>query len=277
MRATEFRYQSAGDPDGRIAERSVMEIAAEALRLYAHHWRELLVMSAVVNAPIAAVQLLTGASWGYVALVIALTLLGSAAFYSAAVSAVCQHYLFGRVDVGTAYRRAQWRFVSVLAVSALSLVIAVAGIALIVLIVPFIAALVYTVYWSVAVPAVVVEGHRPVDALRRSYRLVRGSWWRIFGALVLFVAVAVALGLIGWGIQLLVIRATGDSGVATAVEWAVTMATQVGVPPLMAICFTLLYYDLRTRKEDLSLATLRRDLGLTRPGGPPGSTAATAA
>src|SRR5205085_9824388 len=33
----------------------------------------------------------------------------------------------------------------------------------------------------VAVPAIIVEGLGPVQALQRSWRLVQGNWWRTFG------------------------------------------------------------------------------------------------
>ena len=37
---------------------------------------------------------------------------------------------------------------------------------------------------AVAGPAVEIEGRRPVDALRRSRELVRGSFWRVLAILV---------------------------------------------------------------------------------------------
>ncbi len=270
---TQFRYEAGEGPGEQIAERSVTEIVAEALRVYRSRWREFLAISAFVHVPVAVVQLLAGTNWGFFVLALALAVIGTAAFYPAAVSGVCQHYLYGRVDAGTAYRRAQWRYVSALGVVALSLAVMVAGAALIWIVVPFVAAVVFTIYWSVAIPAVVVEGHRTTDALRRSYRLIRGNWWRTFGATLLMVAVVLA----GYGIQWLVVYAARGSGVATVVDWVVYLAFAVGVAPLLPICFTLLYYDLRARREALTLAILRQEMGMTRPGGPPGSTAARAA
>ena len=232
-------------------------------------------MSALVHAPIAVIDQLVGSGAWAITLVIALSLLGSAAFFGAGVSAVCQHYLLGRVDVGAAYRRAQWRYVSILAVTVLTTGIVVGGALLVWIVVPFVAAVVYAVYWSVAAPAVIVEGHKPLDALKRSYALVRGSWWRTFVAAAAFVLVAVGLSLIGWIPYWVADRGGGaESSATVALRWLGQLAAAVGVPPVLAICWTLLYYDIRIRKEELSLARLGEELGMARPGGPPGASRA---
>ncbi|MEI5032855.1 hypothetical protein [Streptomyces sp. VB1] len=55
------------------------------------------------------------------------------------------------------------------------------------------------VRFSLAPTVVVFEHQRPVAALRRSVRLVRGNWWRVFGVGLLAVGLA---GAIGYMIQL---------------------------------------------------------------------------
>jgi hypothetical protein len=62
-----------------------------------------------------------------------------------------------------------------------------AAIALIVLggLVGAVAAVWLGVSWSLAAPAYVLESLGVVDALRRSWRLVRGQWWRVFGVILL--------------------------------------------------------------------------------------------
>ena len=70
--------------------------------------------------------------------------------------------------------------------------------AVVVGIVGFVAALVATIWISIkltlAVPAVVLEGARPVAALRRSWQLVQGSWWRVFGISLLAGIVVAFIG-----------------------------------------------------------------------------------
>ncbi|WP_436989436.1 DUF7847 domain-containing protein [Streptomyces sp. enrichment culture] len=55
------------------------------------------------------------------------------------------------------------------------------------------------VRFSLAPAAVVFESLGPVAALRRSARLVRGDWWRIFGITLL---AAIMAGLAAWAVQL---------------------------------------------------------------------------
>ncbi|MFF3337227.1 DUF7847 domain-containing protein [Streptomyces flavidovirens] len=52
------------------------------------------------------------------------------------------------------------------------------------------------VLFSLAPAAVVFESQRPVAALRRSARLVKGSWWRIFGITMLAWVIAMIAGYI---------------------------------------------------------------------------------
>ncbi|MBT2524941.1 hypothetical protein J7E91_05680 [Streptomyces sp. ISL-99] len=52
------------------------------------------------------------------------------------------------------------------------------------------------VLFSLAPAAVVFESQRPVAALRRSARLVKGSWWRIFGISMLAWVIAMIAGYI---------------------------------------------------------------------------------
>ncbi len=43
--------------------------------------------------------------------------------------------------------------------------------------------LILLTFWSVGAPAIVVEGIGPIDAFGRSWRLVRGNAWSVFGVL----------------------------------------------------------------------------------------------
>lgn len=87
-------------------------------------------------------------------------------------------------------------------------------------------ALYVVVRLSLAVPVVVLEGLGPVDALRRSWRLVDGVWLWVFGVLAPGIACMVlALGgwLVGFGGENLVLR-----GVVSAAVAAIS-ATLLGV------------------------------------------------
>ena len=98
--------------------------------------------------------------------------------------------------------------------------------------------------WFFVPQAVVIDGARAADALRRSGDLVQGFWWRTFG-LVLLANVAVAVpGLILLAPFNEIARST-DRAVWEIVGTAVTTSVTA---PFVALFATLLYYDLLTRR-----------------------------
>jgi hypothetical protein len=104
---------------------------------------------------------------------------------------------------------------------------------------------------SMSTQALVVEGRRPTEATRRSWRLVGGHWWHTFGTLVL-------AGLLTFVVNALIttpFSATNWFGQAVAAA-AATVITL----PYTTVVGVLLYLDLRARKETLSLDTLTADL-----------------
>jgi hypothetical protein len=143
-------------------------------------------------------------------------------------------------------------------------------------VVGFIAALLMTIWISIrltiAVPAVVLEGARPVAALRRSWQLVGGSWWRVFGITLL---AGIVVALIGGILQIpftivgLIVGGGGGSLTtmfsSTATVTAPTILSVVigavgsivaatCTRPISAGVTVLLYTDMRIRKEGLDLA-----------------------
>jgi hypothetical protein len=134
-----------------------------------------------------------------------------------------------------------------------------AAIALIVLggLVGGVAAVWLGVSWSLAAPAYVLESLGVVDALRRSWRLVRGQWWRVFGVILLGGLIAGIVSAIlavpfSAGASLLApddplgplpLVLTGIGGVLAA-----TLTT-----PFSAGISGLLYVDQRIRREAFDL------------------------
>jgi hypothetical protein len=142
----------------------------------------------------------------------------------------------GEPTVRDALRGASGRFLPVLgAVLLYSLGIA-AGLAL--LIVPGIW---LAVRWYFAAQAAVVDRVGPVGALRRSGELVRGQWWRTFGV-VLAAGLLFAIG----GALVTAVLGAVDSG---AIYVAGLIVVEAVVLSLTTIFATLLFYDLRARRE----------------------------
>ncbi len=137
------------------------------------------------------------------------------------------------------------------------------------------AALVLTIWLStmlsLVTPVVVLENERPVRALARSWRLVRRSFWRVFGITLLAgIIVAVAGGILELPFTLFgAVLGSGIGGTVILVIGAIAAGTVTR--PITAGVTVLLYVDMRMRKEGLDLA-LRTASGSAQPGsGQPGS------
>jgi hypothetical protein len=121
--------------------------------------------------------------------------------------------------------------------------------------------------WSVATPALLIEGRGGWAALRRSFRLVRGRWWPT--AAVLIVS-AIITSVVGGAISGLLISlfVAGGSGSVVLVATLVSLAGAVSAiltRPFSAAIRTILYYDLRVRHEGYDVELLAEQLGIPAP------------
>jgi membrane-anchored glycerophosphoryl diester phosphodiesterase (GDPDase) len=113
-----------------------------------------------------------------------------------------------------------------------------------------------TTRWFVAPVVILTERCGPVSALRRSWRLTEGSFWRLFGLLILMavlnsVVLSLPLSLIQFfAVILLTSQMLGAvNGVLTGLGYLVSILWY----PFLALTLVLVYYDLRVRKENLDL------------------------
>jgi hypothetical protein len=132
-----------------------------------------------------------------------------------------------------------------------------------------IAAICLTIWFSImlrlATPAVVLERQGPARALARSWQLVRRSFWRVLGIMLL---AAIVVGFASFVLQVpftIVEAIAGGSGgifglaghraVAAVIIGAVGSVVAGAVTrPISAGVTVLLYLDMRMRKEGLDLA-----------------------
>jgi hypothetical protein len=133
----------------------------------------------------------------------------------------------------------------------------------------FLAAFVVSIWFSVmlslSAPAVVLERLGPAQALKRSWRLVSRSFWRLFGIYLLTGLVVVVASFI-LEIPFDIVRAiaggagTGLDGLAAGSAVVAVIIGAVGsivagavTRPISAGVTVLLYLDMRMRKEGLDL------------------------
>jgi hypothetical protein len=121
--------------------------------------------------------------------------------------------------------------------------------------------------WAVAVPALIIENQGLGAALRRSQNLVRGTFWRVWGIRALgFLIVAVAGAMVSLAIGVLAGLLTGDRPAGLlgtdngSLSWPFLLISALGTglvatftAPFQAGVDSLLYVDLRMRKEQLAV------------------------
>jgi hypothetical protein len=209
-------------------------------------------------SPDAALGILGGSLVALI-LVVVLAAVGSAAV----LYVISQEFVDNRVTVGSALAFALRRFASLFVVSFVyGLVV---GFGVMCCVVP---GFLFGVWYAFAPQVVVVEGLGPLVAFERSKELTAGFRWRVLGVFVLLVLIQVLSGVINQGLELvlpayekvpisgfayrLVLKSYPNHVIHLVINFLVS--TLVGT--YYSICLTLLYFDLRIRKEgfDLELA-----------------------
>ncbi|MDV5146120.1 hypothetical protein R1T08_18400 [Streptomyces sp. SBC-4] len=225
-----------------------------------------------------------------------LVTLMASVFCAALLTVVISRAVVGRpVSLGEAWREARPRLLQLtgltLLLAALSAAIMLAGllpglliggaagVALILLLgLGATAAMVWLVIrFSLASPALMLERQDIITSLKRSAKLVQGSWWRIFGITVLTqLLIFVFAMIIAIPFTIVGIAVDGDgfagllAGSSTSFGWPFLIVTGIGgvltsavTYPISAGVTVLLYVDQRIRREAL-------DLELARAAGLPG-------
>jgi hypothetical protein len=116
---------------------------------------------------------------------------------------------------------------------------------------------------GVAIPVLLTENVRGSAALGRSRALVRGHWWRTFGVLLLG---AILTAIVGGAIAGLAgaLSFIGDPESPASIVASILGDTvsQTLTVPFTAALVTVLYVDLRVRKEAFDLQLLSQQLGV---------------
>lgn len=123
------------------------------------------------------------------------------------------------------------------------------------------------VRWALFVPAMLSENLGPIRALGRSWQLVEGRWWRTFGILLLLQLLLAILGaIIGTFFSFVGALIPGLSADAyVGVRQVGNGLGSVLAVPIQYITWTLMYFDLRVRKESFDLDQLAQQIQSTGP------------
>ena len=135
------------------------------------------------------------------------------------------------------------------------------------------AAIYLGINWAFILPTALLEDCGPTAALSHSTALVKQNWWRVLGIMLLLLTIVSIIAMIFYIPAMIGTTTWAISGAMTGAEtelptgimvWAIIGGAIGGIisAPIGIIGITLLYFDLRVRKQGYSLDALADELGL---------------
>lgn len=247
---------------------STGEILDNAFGLYRKHFAPLAVIVLVVSAVPTILELYVQASGGFLVRPLLGTLTGllnivlSAIGTAAAVFIVSDSYLGRPVDAWAALSRAVPYIARVVVLSILTTL--VVGMGLIFFLAP---GLIFLSALMVSTQALVLEEDRSaIDAMGRSWQLTKGFRWKVL-ALVVVTVIVVSIPSIAGGIAATffvpgigMLTDSADLPFGWYLAMVLGAVVQLLLYPVMYSVLTVLYYDLRVRKEGFDLDVLAQAL-----------------
>ncbi len=248
-----------------LREQDLRGITAQVFSIYRNNLIQFLILTVTAMLPVLLISyFISGSVTGLVLLsfieILIVTTLAGAFIYSV------PYYCINRtVNLRESLKASQAVYFKLLGVTlGLQIILAILmtfGVVLPLLIFPFIGALLYMIYFMVSQPVVVIERLKPVDAFKRSLNLVRGHWWRVFGATAIFILCAIGTFVLSWLPFYLfsLVLSEGSELRGIIQQIGVYVGGTLTIPPIY-IFLTVIYYDLRYRKEDFSFERLSDEI-----------------
>ena len=108
--------------------------------------------------------------------------------------------------------------------------------------------------------AVAIEQLGPTDAIRRSWNVVQGNWWRTFGSFMGIVLASLGATLI-FSLPADIVLTTALDGFGVVLSALLSTTFSIFLIPPYFIAITVLYFHIRVRKEQYTHNDLARELG----------------
>lgn len=282
---------------------SIGELLDQTFRLYREHFSLFvgiatlaMVLAGGIIALIAAVIFLIPAGGGSGASALgAAALLGVPAFivgytgslalcYAAIVYAASQLYLEQPATIRGSYNFVMHRFWALTGLVILMgmIIFAATILGILALIIgALVTCFLSACYVSLSIPAMVLEGSGVMDSLRRSYTMVKGDLGKVALTLFVFWAVQTAASYLMFYGGLIPLFVIGAQHASNPPLWTVFLPylgqflAIIVTMPLMGIGLSLVYYDIRIRREAFDLQVMMSSLGPAVPSVAPASSAAS--
>lgn len=215
-------------------------VLSQAWEMYKAHWQHLLTIALVVYLTVALISLVLALlldNWAAGILSALVSLVATFWLQGALVRAV-DDIRDGRADLsfGETFERVRPQLPAILVAGILAALGIILG--LILLIIP---GLYLLTRWILIIPVIVLEGRSAGESFGRSWELVKGFGWNVFGVIVLTILV-----LIGFRIVLDIVLFPLSNELQSFVTELV--AGTLGTP-FAVLAWTLLYFRLREAKE----------------------------
>jgi hypothetical protein len=222
--------EAAPAPAKRI---TVGDVINETFSIYGQNIGPLIGSALVVFVVVGLVAGILQSIGGVVLVLVgAIVRLAGIALYTGFVVKLVEDVRDGRRDqtIGDLFSSAAPAILSLVAFG-IMFAIAVA-IGLVLVIIP---GLILLTFWSVGAPAIVAEGVGPIAAFGRSWRLIRGSAWPVFGALVVALLIVIAIGFVLGAIA----TPIGNGAIVLA-----SIISNVVAAPVFALAVSVMFFDL---------------------------------
>lgn len=251
-------------PPVALRPRTVTELIDASVQLMRRHYLELVTTAAIFTIPLIVLRMFVVPVIppGQLPSADQLEPLGSIVLVSfvlqsmssaASVVIVSDSYLGRDVTIGAAITRVVGRFGNVLLAALLTGFLV--GFGFIFFLVP---GFIFLAWFFATQNVVMIEGKSAIASMGRSRDLARGSVGRILGTLLLSIVIVLIIqGVIGALLALAFAPLRGNSTPAAVVSSIIG----IFVFPFFSVLVTLLYYDLRIRKEGFDLELMAKELG----------------
>jgi hypothetical protein len=266
----------------RLRPLDIGDVLDETFRMYRKQFVPLITVMAIIVVPASLLSLVVTLATGFsgpmiqrtieqrgdlttvIAGVILLVMVGLVAglLQIAAVGAatlITSGAVLGQpIGVGEAFRQAFGRFGSLM-LAGLATGIPLGLLVMTCIGIPF--AFYIGLGWSVTFPTIMLEGRGAIEAMGRSWNLVRGERWRLLVCWVLllliyYLLVSIPSGFFAFIAGFAAVATGGNQGVMALVQAGNVLFSAIGqvfFGSVLYITATILYYDLRVRKEAFDL------------------------
>ena len=234
-------------PDSVLPPRDLGELVNETFRVYRANWSTFYAIALLPEA-CSLISGLTGAAIAipFVVLGVLLTFIAE----GAVAVGVARYYTGRRVEFGKCIGSAFRSWIALILVGLVFFLVLAASAALVIILVGIPLFFYLLVKLFFAPQAVMLEGKGGMDSLSRSWELVTGNFWQVLGIGLVYVLIGVLFALVAFIPAVIAGQISEEaSTVVAALLGAVFL-------PFTLVGATLVYLDLRVRKEGFTMEQL---------------------